>query len=136
MSDHTEDRLFWREFIEIYKQHPCIWKVKSKEYSDRNMKNAAYETLVNKLKEKDENANRESVVKKINNLRSSFRKEHKKITSSYKSGAAAVDIYRPSLWYYDLLLFLHDQETSRPSVSNIEPEVCNKTICSVIIFHS
>ena len=125
MSDTMEDRTFWREFIDIYRQNPCLWKVKSKEYSDRNLKNSAYEKLVTKLKEKDENGNRDSVVKKINTLRSSFRKECKKVSASMKSGAAADAVYRPCLWYYELLLFLQDQETSRPSVNNIK--VCKKT---------
>lgn len=115
MSGSTEDRTFWREFIAMYKQHECIWKVKSKEYSDRNMNNAAYEKLVNKLKEKDENTNRDSVVKKINTLRSSFRKECKKVTASFKSGAASDEVYRPSMWYYELLLFLHGAINSRSS---------------------
>jgi Alcohol dehydrogenase transcription factor Myb/SANT-like len=34
------------EFIEIYKCHPCLWKIKSRDYTNRNLKNAAYEKLV------------------------------------------------------------------------------------------
>ncbi|KAK3889672.1 hypothetical protein Pcinc_006238 [Petrolisthes cinctipes] len=59
------------------------------------------------------------VAKKMNNLRSAFRKEHKKDISSLRSGASADDIYQPSVWYYEQLLFLQDQETPRQSVTNV-----------------
>ncbi|KAK4316839.1 hypothetical protein Pmani_012039 [Petrolisthes manimaculis] len=59
------------------------------------------------------------MTKKINAMRSSFRKEVKKVTSSRRSGAAADDIYLPRLWYYNLLLFLQDQGVGRDSVTNV-----------------
>ncbi|KAK3880948.1 hypothetical protein Pcinc_014598 [Petrolisthes cinctipes] len=59
------------------------------------------------------------VAKKMNNLRSAFRKEHKKDISSLRSGASADDVYQPSVWYYEQLLFLQDQETPRQSVTNV-----------------
>jgi hypothetical protein len=54
---------FLEYFIEIYKVNPCLWKVKSKEHSDKNKKLLAYEKLAEKLREKDPAANKESVVK-------------------------------------------------------------------------
>lgn len=84
-----KERQFWAEFIEIHKENPCLWKIKSKEYSDKVKKNAAYDLLVEKLKEKDADATRELVTKKINNMRSSFRKECKKVSSSMKSGTVS-----------------------------------------------
>ena len=39
------------EFIDIYRSEPCLWRVKSKEYHDREKRDAAYERLVIKLKE-------------------------------------------------------------------------------------
>ncbi|MCL4130342.1 UNVERIFIED_CONTAM: hypothetical protein GTU68_064100 [Idotea baltica] len=120
LTTSDKERQFWTEFIEIYKENPCLWKIKSKEYSDRVKKNAAYDLLVEKLKEKDANATRELVTKKINNMRSSFRKECKKVSSSMKSGAGSDDVYIPNLWYYDLLVFLKNQEIPRTSVSSME----------------
>jgi hypothetical protein len=38
-------------FIKIYKANPCLWKVKSKEYSDKNKNLLAYEKLAEKLRE-------------------------------------------------------------------------------------
>ena len=53
-----EDCQFWAEFIQLYKEYPCLWKIKSKEYSDKAKKNAEYDLLVEKLKEKDSNEGR------------------------------------------------------------------------------
>jgi hypothetical protein len=53
------------EFIDLYKTLPAVWKVKSKSYSDRNLKNAAYEKLISKLREVEPNADRETALKKL-----------------------------------------------------------------------
>ena len=42
--------------------------------------------------------------------------------ASTRSGKGADDIYVPTLWYYDLLLFTKDQDIPSASVSNIEEE--------------
>lgn len=110
------------EFIELYKSFPCLWKVKSKQYSDRNAKSQAYEILIEKMQTVDKNANRETVVKKINSMRTTYRKELKKVLDSERSGAGEDEIYVPHLWYYELLSFLQDQETPRSTVSNMDEE--------------
>lgn len=106
-------REFLSDFIELYRNHECLWKIKSKEYSDKNKKNAAYNILIEKLKEVDLAANKDMVIKKINSLRTCFRKELKKYNNSLKSGSGTEEIQKPNLWYFDLLLFLSDQETPR-----------------------
>ena len=85
---------FLTEFVHMYREYPCSWKVKSKEYSDRVIKNPAYEYLRTKLKEIDPDANKEKVVKKINSLRSCFRKLLRKVNDSKTSGAGADDTDR------------------------------------------
>jgi hypothetical protein len=44
----------------MYKANPCLWKVKSKEYGDKNKNLLACE----KLRENDSAASKESIVKK------------------------------------------------------------------------
>ncbi|CAG9791058.1 unnamed protein product [Diatraea saccharalis] len=123
MSDiRSYSKEFLTQFIELYKSLPALWKIKSKEYSDRNKKNEAYHILIEKLKEVEPNATRDTVTKKINSLRSSRRKEQKKIKDSLRSGASTDDIYRTSLWYFELLEFVDDQETVRKPVSNFDSE--------------
>lgn len=67
-------------------------------------------------------ANRDMVTKKINSLRSSYRKEKKKVQDSERSGACADDVYKPSLWYYNLLIFLDDQDNQ--NFDNSVSQVC------------
>ena len=94
---------FLTEFIEIYRNEPCLWFTKSKDYSNRNMRNTAYEKLMKKMKEIDPDANKDTVVKKINNLRSTYNKEFRKVQASTRSGSGSDSIYVPKLPYYDLL---------------------------------
>jgi len=96
-------REFTEEFIKLYESEHCLWNVKSKEYHDRNKKDTAYRKLVNKQQEIESNATKDSVIKKINNLRSAYRKENKKIKQSIKFGTSADTVYKPKLWYFSLL---------------------------------
>lgn len=111
---------FLLEFIEMYRSFPSLWKIKSREYSDRIKKDNAYEQLMVKLKEVDVDATKDAVKKKIDSLRAGYRRELKKVIASKKSGAGSGDVYIPNLWYFNELSFLSDQEIPRASVSNIE----------------
>ncbi|XP_026819049.1 uncharacterized protein LOC113558324 [Rhopalosiphum maidis] len=121
MSREKESQCI-EDFINIYRSEDCLWKIKSKAYHDRCKKDAAYKLLVEKLKEIDSSATRSEVVKKINNLSSSYRKEIKKVKESTRSGSGADDVYQPKLWYFNMLSFFDDQDTPRNSHSNIESD--------------
>ncbi|XP_053946426.1 uncharacterized protein LOC128863026 [Anastrepha ludens] len=112
----------WKEFFEVYRSYPEIWKIKSEEYKNKIKKNAAYETLLEKYKEIDPKATVESLKYKINSIRSCYRRELKKLKQSEKSGAGVDDVYVSSLWYFDDLSFLEEQETQRTGLSSIENE--------------
>ncbi|CAH1959712.1 unnamed protein product [Acanthoscelides obtectus] len=58
--------------------------------------------------------------KKINNIRTSFGREMKKVEDSKRTGSGADAIYEPSLWYYDLLLFTAESEIGRKGISNAQ----------------
>ncbi|XP_074032663.1 uncharacterized protein [Leptinotarsa decemlineata] len=107
-------------FIDIYRSHPCLWKIKSKFYSNRQLRDKAYASLLQYYKSVDKNATIDTVKNKINNLRSSFRKELKKVNKSKKFGSGTDEIYVPTLWYYKLLLFTSDQEEPIQPISNDE----------------
>lgn len=87
-----------------------MWKIKSEVYKNRNKKNAAYDKMVEKMKEIEPKADRAMVRTKINILRTSYRRELKKVKSSIRSGAGTDVIYKPNLWYYNKLDFLRDQD--------------------------
>lgn len=48
----------------------------------------------------------------------------KKVMESQRSGSSKDDIYTPTLWYYDLLLFTKDQEIPTDSISNLGENEC------------
>ncbi|XP_034487407.1 uncharacterized protein LOC117791700 [Drosophila innubila] len=95
------------EFIEQYQEEECLWQPKHHDYSNHASRNKAYDKLVEKLKEVEPNPDRAMVVRKINSLRSAFRREFRK--SSNKSD------YETRLWYYDKLLFIADHKPKRHS---------------------
>lgn len=52
MADlRTYNREFTTELINLYRSLPALWKIKCKDYSDRNKKIAAYEEMTNLLKQ-------------------------------------------------------------------------------------
>lgn len=108
------------DFIKVYRSEPCLWKIKCKDYSDKIKKAAAYDRLVNVLRVVDPEADRHTIVRKINNLRSAYRKEMKKVQKSKISGCGTEDVYKPRLWYFHLMDFLTDQEAPSSSVSDLD----------------
>ncbi|XP_046679302.1 uncharacterized protein LOC124366744 [Homalodisca vitripennis] len=100
-------------------KHECVWKVKSKDYHNREKKEAAHRSLLLVVKGFDSTATKSDVLKKINTIRSAFRKEQRKVTASQRSGSGTDDIYVPKLWYYSELLFLIDQEECLGGTSNL-----------------
>ena len=115
-------REFLTEFIELYRNFTCLWKIKSAEYSDRNKKDLAYAELIQKYKEFDPSADRNTVVKKVNALRTVYKKERAKVITSLNASTETEDVYKPSLWYYDLFQFLDDQDSVRSAGSTMNDE--------------
>ncbi|XP_076628208.1 uncharacterized protein LOC143345171 [Colletes latitarsis] len=113
---------FITEFIELYKSFPCLYNFKSEGYTHKQLRNTCYNKMVEKLKEIDPTATKDSVVKKIGNMRSSYRKELKKVKRYKRNGS----VYEPSLWYFHLLDFLYDHEVSRSRNANTSQEDNNE----------
>ncbi|KAH8363869.1 hypothetical protein KR084_000189 [Drosophila pseudotakahashii] len=97
---------FLTEFIYCLKNEPALWQANSEAYKNKNMRNKGWEMLLHKLKENDPEATIDTVKKKVNSLRATYRRESKKIKRSEKSAAGPNDIYQPSIWYFKELDFL------------------------------
>lgn len=108
-------------FIEEYRRHRCLWLITSKEYSNKHLKAAAYKDLIEVVKKVVPECDVDFVKKKIDLLRGNFRREHKKVKASMRTGSGAEEVHKPKLWYYNLLVFLTDQEEVRPSTSSLDP---------------
>ncbi|KAJ8937932.1 hypothetical protein NQ318_005539 [Aromia moschata] len=86
-------REFIEGFISVYRENPCLWQIKCKEYTNENLKARAYDNLVTYCKSNGySNVNRDFVMKKIENLRGCFRKEMRKVESSKTTGTGSDDI--------------------------------------------
>uniref|UniRef100_A0A1I8N9X6 MADF domain-containing protein n=1 Tax=Musca domestica TaxID=7370 RepID=A0A1I8N9X6_MUSDO len=120
---------FWIEFIELYKSLPELWRRSSDEYSNGHLKKKAYEVLVEKYKEIDANANVFAVKRKINNIRTCFRRELSRVKRSEQMAMSPSDIYIPRLWYYKNLDFLKEEEEEVRVMTKPETSLANdKTI--------
>ncbi|KAG8295247.1 hypothetical protein J6590_083976 [Homalodisca vitripennis] len=122
MAAWTKDCLL--EFIELFRGEECLWKITSKDYHNKT-KEESYKRLVEKVKEIHPDANNAVVTRKINSLRSAFRKELKKV-DKLVSGMGADKVYQSKLWYYDQLLFLTDQETPMTAKSSLSESSGNE----------
>ena len=118
MSDKQGEREFLGEFIEVYHSLPALWDVKNKDYTNRVKKVEHYDVLLEKYREQHPDATKEQVMKKINSLRTNFRRELKRIRDAEKSGAGAEDV-ESTLWYFDEMRFLANQETHAASISTM-----------------
>ncbi|KAK4886925.1 hypothetical protein RN001_003196 [Aquatica leii] len=122
-----------QQFIELYETLPELWNSKSTMYMNKTKRNQALDKLLVFYKNINKNAKRKDIRKKINTLRSNFRRELKKVLSSKRFGAGAEDVYKPTAWTFYALRFLKNNETpttcyeSSDKISsdgtNIEPEV-------------
>ncbi|PIO22577.1 hypothetical protein AB205_0060650 [Aquarana catesbeiana] len=90
-----------------------LWEVKNPLYRNKPARKASLEKLLEFVKTRIPDADIEFVDKKIGSLRSTHRKELQKVQKSLRSGAAAEDVYVPSLWYYNRMHFLEDQIEAR-----------------------
>lgn len=119
------------DFVSKYKDLKCLWDIRCKDYSNRDKKKDAYSELLVVYKLIKPEVSIDDVKKKINTLRSNFRKELKKIHDSKRSGAGADDIYQPSSWLLEELAFLADLEKPVDSISSINDDTNNDKVRSL-----
>lgn len=106
------------KLIEDLHSLPCLWDVRSAEYKDRIKKDDAYVTLANKY-----SVSVMQAEKKIQALKTQFRREHRKCVVSKRSGGCL----KKAAWFgYEPLLFLVQGCESRDNRSTDEKEVQNE----------
>ncbi|XP_066443214.1 uncharacterized protein [Eleutherodactylus coqui] len=109
---------FLKEFIDMYRSFPCLWNMKISDYSNKQKRLKAYESMVNLCRSVCPSANIQFVKHKIANLRTVFKKEFNKVQVSKKTATSADDVYVPRLWYFDLLKFTIGQDVPKEGSSN------------------
>jgi hypothetical protein len=108
-DDSTNDEVL-RNFIETYEGLPELWNSSHSSYMNKTRRNLALDKLVNIYSKMKPGANRADVWRKINTLRSNYRKELKKIVSSKRSGSGTDEVYQPTSWVFHALKYLHNSE--------------------------
>lgn len=122
----SNEREFIKQFIKKYQLHPCLWNAKIKEYSNKSLRNDAYEELLDFCKEKYPTTTKDAVVKKIHALRCSFKRELKKVRDSQRNARKfGGDTYVPNLWYFDLLSFIADSVTQKKKKPSLDLDINN-----------
>ena len=66
---NMEDKRFWSDFIEKYREHSCLWDVKSPDYCNKNKRNSSYEVLLKILQQVKPHVTLDALKKKISNMR-------------------------------------------------------------------
>ncbi|XP_066443218.1 uncharacterized protein [Eleutherodactylus coqui] len=117
-SSRASAHKFLKEFIDMYRSFPCLWNMKISDYSNKQKRLKAYESMVNLCRSVCPSANIQFVKHKIANLRTVFKKEFNKVQVSKKTATSADDVYVPRLWYFDLLKFTIGQDVPKEGSSN------------------
>ncbi|KAI8127467.1 hypothetical protein FF38_11490 [Lucilia cuprina] len=117
------NKKFWMEFLDIYQAHPELWNFKGDDNKNEQLKESAYNILLQKMKELIPEATRDLVLKKLNVFRSSYRRENRKVKDSMRSGSSQADIYKPKWLFYEKLKFLDDKEDDNNVISPFDNDV-------------
>lgn len=120
MTHSIQDNEEWQIFFEQYKELPELWQVKSDSFKNREKKRKAWNDLLKFYQCIIPGATLDQLKSRINNIRTCFRRELKKVSESEKSGAGADEVYVPSLWYFENLCFLKDHEEAVPGTSTMD----------------
>ncbi|XP_035442289.2 uncharacterized protein LOC118270658 [Spodoptera frugiperda] len=103
----TEQQLLI-EVLAKYRELPVLWDITHKHYNHRDVRKKAYEYLLEYYNEYDKTATIYTLKKKIENMRSAYKREIKKVEKGVVDGQP----YTPSLWYFNHLKFLDQEYTS------------------------
>ncbi|XP_037936975.1 uncharacterized protein LOC119670827 [Teleopsis dalmanni] len=101
-----ENRNYLRAFIQTYRNLPILWDTSLRDYTNRDKRAEAYEQLVPIYRYLKRDATVEDVKKKINTLRTNYRKELKVVECSRRTGL----LHTPRCWTYPELDFLRNTE--------------------------
>uniref|UniRef100_A0A1Y1NJ70 MADF domain-containing protein n=1 Tax=Photinus pyralis TaxID=7054 RepID=A0A1Y1NJ70_PHOPY len=77
--------------IEEYKKHPCLYAVKSKQYTNKHLRQKALEDVEAALISIKPHITINEIKTKFNGLKTTFAAEHKKHLQSFRSGAGNED---------------------------------------------
>ncbi|KAJ8976164.1 hypothetical protein NQ317_002052 [Molorchus minor] len=96
---------FIRALLTAYKEHSILWDKNHPQYRNRTERSKALQELIEISRRYTPEADEDFVKVKVDSLRSTFRREWRKVCLSKTKATESEDVYKPTLWYYNLLLF-------------------------------
>lgn len=105
-SHGKNNREILEQFIKTYREQDCLWNLMSADYYNKHKKDEAYNVLLDIYRLIDPDADKGAVIRKINSLRTNYRREKHKVDKRRRIN----QFYEPTLWYYYEFNFLEDQE--------------------------
>lgn len=103
------------EFIDIYRENPCLWKLSHPDHKKPHVKHTALLKLLDCIRKEEPNADLARVKLKINNIRTSFKREVRKVELCRKAKGKG-QVYSPKLWYYGMLWFILEAEEENDQI--------------------
>ncbi|XP_045464761.1 uncharacterized protein LOC123674006 [Harmonia axyridis] len=107
------------EMLEMFKSNTLLWDTSHSLYLNKNARNQAFAGLLDVYKRIKPEATIRDVKKKIENMRTTYKKELKKVK---RIGSESKEQYVPTLWYYELMLFLDKQKMIRSRTETMEED--------------
>ncbi|KAI5713020.1 hypothetical protein M8J75_013104 [Diaphorina citri] len=106
-----------RAFITTYESLPCLWNPSHPHYSKKPERKAALTMLQQIYVKIKPGATQDDVRRKINTLRSNYRKDLRRIEETKQSGG---EVYIPTSWVFHALKFLDSLESEGDEESGSE----------------
>ncbi|XP_063629863.1 uncharacterized protein LOC134801264 [Cydia splendana] len=101
----------WLDFIDAFRKARLLWDPQDQHRTCKVLRTEAYEKLLEKYKNIDENADLMDMKNRLANMRTTFNRERKKVIDSIQNGDTRV--HQPTLWYFDIFnSFLDPVDTS------------------------
>lgn len=83
MSTVVTERDVYRDILQTYRYNPCLWDSSNKFYNNKKMRLECLEVLLEKLQILENDATIKTLSRKMDNMRSTFKKEHNKVSKTY-----------------------------------------------------
>ncbi|XP_071653675.1 uncharacterized protein [Temnothorax longispinosus] len=113
--------------IDSYKEESCLYAINSPNYHNKHLRNEALKRVGDAVRVFKPHVTDKDCASKFHTLRSQYNIENAKVKRSKKSGTGTDNVYKPSLWYFEHLMFLDTFFTPRKSRNSLEKNKNSET---------
>ncbi|CAL1680923.1 unnamed protein product [Lasius platythorax] len=92
--------------IDADKEECCLYDVRSSNYHNKHLRSEALKRVGDAVRVLKQDVADKDCASMFYTLRSQYNIENAKVKMSKKSGTGTDNVYKPSLWYYEHLMFL------------------------------